>query len=110
MGEVNLPAFQKVVILTNVYNWRPDSEAMQWLEQHATGLKQKKLGVFILGAGSTNEARQIAYIKAKNTGALIGFSKSLWLWRPNDDLRLDDPNLLVAEDVAGEYFRNFLRQ
>lgn len=110
MGELNLSAFQKVVILTNVYNWRPDSEAMQWLEQNAAKLKQKKLSVFILGMGSTNEARQIAYLKAKNTGAVIGFTKSLWLWRPNDDLRLDDPNLQVADDVASDYLRNFLRQ
>ena len=110
MGEVNLSAFDKIIMLTNVYNWRPDSEFMQWVEQHAAELKQKKVGVFVLGAGSTNEARRIAYAKLKSTGATIGFTKSLWLWRPNDDLKLDDPNLQVAEDVAREQLVHFLRQ
>jgi hypothetical protein len=39
----------------------------------------------------------------RRTGATVLQTRSFWLWRPNDDSRLDRPNREVALQLAREF-------
>jgi hypothetical protein len=95
--------YDAVVYCANTYNWRPDWAVTSFIEDHAS---QAGNSVAVtLGAGSTESSQKhLEKVIADSGGELIG-SYSLWLWRPNDEQRMEEPNVEVAVAMAYEWGR-----
>lgn len=88
------------VYCANTYNWRPDWGITDYIEEHSASVATKPVVAITLGAGSTESSRKkFEYLIKRSGGELIS-SHSLWLWRPNDESKLEQPNVSVAVAMA----------
>lgn len=52
------------------------------------------------GAGATGRSQRILEEALGRTGAKVLATRSFWLWRPNDEARMNEANRAVALDMA----------
>ena len=52
------------------------------------------------GAGSTQRSERLLGEALRNTGATVLKTQSVWLWRPNDEARMNEPNRHVAAEIV----------
>jgi hypothetical protein len=82
--------------VSNTYWWSPDLPTQrylaraQWKEIPAVGL--------IGGSGSTERSE-----RALREALLASGTRSYWLWRPNDEARMNEANRGVALDMARKF-------
>ena len=91
----------------NTYNWAPDRAVANFIKKHPA-LKDKSALAITVGGGSTNRAKRLLnkIIQEKDAN-LIG-STQYWLWRPNDESRMEESNVRVAQDMIKEWGANML--
>ncbi len=91
--------FDHYTFCANTYNWAPDLSICNFIENRKD-LYQKPVLAITLGSGSTARAQRILEQKILKQQAELINSVSYWLLRPNDESRLDEPNVEVAKDMA----------
>lgn len=87
-----------VAVISNTYYWTPDLPTLRYLAR-ARFNDVPVIGL-IGGAGSTGRSQELLDEALRSTGALSVESRAFWLWRPNDDTRMGEPNRDVAIDLA----------
>jgi hypothetical protein len=98
--EISTSEFQLFVFVANTYNWAPDWAVTRFIKN--TDLEGQNAATITLGSGSTKRAQRLLEEKVTATGAQLLDSRTYWLLRPNDEERLQDPNVQVAVDLAME--------
>jgi hypothetical protein len=88
-------------VVSNTYYWTPDLPTLRYLERARLDGVQV-IGV-IGGAGSTGRSQRLLDEALRRTGATVLQTRSFWLWRPNDESRIDQPNRGVALQLAREF-------
>jgi hypothetical protein len=90
-------------VVSNTYYWTPDLPTLRYLE------RARLDGVTVIGviggAGSTGRSQRLLDQALRRTGATVLQTRSFWLWRPNDERRMDQPNREVALQLAREFGR-----
>lgn len=87
-----------VAVVSNTYYWAPDLPTLHYLRRaRLDGIPAVGL---IGGAGATGRSERLLREALRNAGATVLETRSFWLWRPNDEERLDEPNRVVALDLA----------
>jgi hypothetical protein len=94
--------FDVVVYCANSYNWRPDWAITGYVEG-GRELRGKKCVAITLGAGSTEASQRHFENKIANAGGTLIGSYSLWLWRPNDETKMEKPNVDMAISMAHDW-------
>ncbi len=98
-GEV--ADYALVAVVTNTYYASPDRPTLRYLARvHWAGTPV--IGV-IGGAGSTEQAERVFGGALRSTGATVLATRAFWLWRPNDERRMQEPNRAVARDLAARF-------
>jgi hypothetical protein len=96
-------SFDVYIYCANTYNWRPDWSITNFVRNNTTSQNGKPVVAVTLGAGSTESSKLNFEAVLADTGATIVGSYSLWLWRPNDELKTKDSNVQVAIDKAYQW-------
>jgi hypothetical protein len=91
--------FQTFVYCANTYNWRPDWAVTGFIKTNVAGNNRNAVTI-TLGAGSTESSRKHLDKLVKGSGSMLLNSYSLWLWRPNDESKPEQPNVALAESMA----------
>lgn len=86
------------VFCANTYVWAPDWSITSYVKNK--NLKHKKVVAITLGAGSTTRAKRVFDETIIEIGAKLIDSKEYWLMRPNNENRMDDDNVEVANSMA----------
>ncbi len=97
--ELNLDSVALFVFCANTYNWRPDWAITGFIKERGEW-KGKKAIALTVGSGSTEEARLHFEALLQKKEFVLLDSRSLWLLRPNDETRMDEPNVEVANTNA----------
>lgn len=87
------------IYCANTYNWRPDWAITDYIQKQKSMDGQPVVAI-TLGAGSTHESQKKLEELIINRGGKILASHSLWLLRPNDESKMEDPNVTVALEQA----------
>jgi hypothetical protein len=104
--------FDLYVYCANTYNWRPDWAITDYIKEQTT-IAGKPVVALTLGAGSTEASQKHLERLILSRGANLMSSRSLWLWRPNDESKLQESNTKIAISAAslwGEQIVNLLEQ
>ncbi|MFN0120555.1 MAG: hypothetical protein ACKV2V_08640 [Blastocatellia bacterium] len=88
-------------VVSNTYYWAPDLPTTRYLAR-AQFADIPAVGL-MCGAGSTARARGILDEALRGAGARVLETRSFWLWRPNDEGRLSEPNREVARQMARRF-------
>lgn len=88
-------------VVSNTYYWAPDLPTRRYLDR-ARLAGVPSIGV-IGGAGSTGRSERLLDEALHDAGATVLGTRSVWLWRPNDEDRMDEPNRAVALEVARQF-------
>jgi hypothetical protein len=92
--------FDVIVYCANTYNWRPDWSIKSFIENNKEFIAEKNSVAITLGAGSTEASQKhLEELIENSNGKLIG-SYSVWLWRPNDETKIEESNVDVAVSMA----------
>jgi hypothetical protein len=95
------PAFEGyalIAVVSNTYWWTPDLPTLRYLERaRFNGVNM--IGV-IGGGGATERSQRMLDEALRKTGANVIHTRSFWLWRPNDESRMTEPNKQVALQLA----------
>jgi hypothetical protein len=87
-----------IAVVSNTYWWTPDRPTLHYLARaRFDGIPA--LGL-IGGAGSTERSQRKLDEALRATGAKVIRTQSFWLWRPNDERRMEENNRAVALDQA----------
>ncbi|MBK8228429.1 MAG: hypothetical protein IPK70_14805 [Flavobacteriales bacterium] len=89
------------IVIANTYNWAPDGGVLDYV-QREPGMAKAPVIAITLGSGSTARAHRIFLQAIKARGADVVGARELWLMRPNDESRTQEPNTAVACDLASE--------
>lgn len=90
-------------IVSNTYYWAPDRPTRRYLDRaNLSGLPSLAI---IGGAGSTGRAERMLGQALRDAGATVLGTRSVWLWRPNDESRMDEPNRGLALEIARQLGR-----
>jgi hypothetical protein len=95
------PAFEGyalIAIVSNTYWWTPDLPTLRYLER-ARFKGVNTIGV-IGGGGATARSQRMLDAALRKTGANVIGTRAFWLWRPNDESRMREPNRQVAFQSA----------
>ena len=106
-GQVD--SFDLVVVCANTYNWAPDWATIRFIDR-TLSLDQKPVVAITLGSGSTQRSQHLLEEALNARGSQLIDSKSFWLMRPNDEARMDESNVFVANDLAHEWARSIRTQ
>lgn len=87
-----------IAVVSNTYYWTPDLPTLHYLSR--AHLEGRTLVGLIGGAGSTGRSQRVLDRALRATGGMVWQTRSFWLWRPNDETRLHEPNRQVALDMA----------
>jgi len=87
-----------VAVVSNTYYSAPDLPTLHYLRR-ARFAGVSAIGV-IGGAGSTQRSERLLGEALRNTGATVLKTQSVWLWRPNDEARMNEPNRHVAAEIV----------
>ncbi len=100
--KLNTDSFTLYVFCANTYNWSPDWAITSYIKKKAA-IKKKNVVAITVGGGSTTRAKLVfEKIIQKSGGILLG-SQTYWLWRPNNESRLKEPNSKVAAEMAEKF-------
>jgi len=88
--------YDLIVFCANTYNWRPDKPISRFIKKGS--LFRKPVVAITLGAGATTESKAHLELMILRHGATLLFSETYWLWRPNDEARMEENNVEVALD------------
>lgn len=94
--------FNIYVFCANTYNWAPDWSITSLIKKDMV-LKGKKVVALTVGGGSTTRAQRLFENVIIEKGGVLAGSRAYWLWRPNDDCRLKEPNVKVAVEMAKKF-------
>lgn len=101
----NTPAeprdYALIAIVSNTYWWTPDLPTLRYLER--ARLDAVPVIGLIGGAGATERAQRIFEEALRKSGARLIRTRSFWLFRPNDEARMNEPNRVVALDMAKRF-------
>jgi hypothetical protein len=86
--------YDLVAVVTNTYYWSPDLPTLRYLKR--ARLDGMTVVGIVGGAGSTTRAERLLDEALRQTGGRVFATTSLWMWRPNDETRADQPNREVA--------------
>lgn len=87
-----------VAVVSNTYYWTPDLPTLRYLGRaRLDGVAAVGL---IGGAGATRRSQRLLAEALRSTGARVMQTRSFWLFRPNDESRMNEPNRAVALDIA----------
>ena len=100
----NPKGYALIGVVSNTYYWTPDLPTLRYLER--TRLDGVSVVGLIGGAGSTGRSQRILHEALRRTGANVIRTRSFWLWRPNDESRMGEPNRDVALQLAKEFGLN----
>ena len=100
--RLDLDRYDAFVFCANTYNWSPDWAVGKFIRTTAP-LMGKPVMAITLGNGSTARAQRRLEEKITQAGGILLSSESLWLWRPNDEQRMEEENVSVACDLAAEW-------
>jgi hypothetical protein len=93
----DLSLYAVVGVVSNTYWWSPDRPTLRYLRRISfNGLPV--LGV-MGGAGSTGRSERVLRDALTRAGGRVVEVSSAWLWRPNDEARMNEPNRAVARDM-----------
>jgi hypothetical protein len=92
-----------IVYCANTYNWRPDWAITNYIHNSEELYTGKKCVAVTLGAGSTESSQKHFEQVITNAGGKLIGSYSLWLWRPNDETKMESPNVEVAVAMAYDW-------
>ena len=95
--------FDLIVYCANTYNWRPDWSITSYIHNSEKIHSGKKCVAITLGAGSTGSSQKHFEEVITNAGGKLIGSYSLWLWRPNDESKMENPNVEVAVAMAYDW-------
>lgn len=95
----NKDQYDNYVFCANTYNWRPDWAVTGFIKKR-TDLQAKGVVAITLGAGSTESSQKALEALLVSKQCKILSSNSLWLMRPNDESKLKESNVSVAESIA----------
>jgi hypothetical protein len=87
-----------IAVVSNTYYWTPDLPTLHYLRR--AHLEGRTVVGLIGGAGATGRSRRVFDRALRATGGIVWQTRSFWLWRPNDETRLNEPNRQVALDLA----------
>lgn len=96
--SIKTNSYHVLVYCANTYNWRPDWSITSYIEERRA--LTAPIVAITLGAGSTATSQRKFEQIITNAGGKILESYSLWLWRPNDSQKMDEPNVDVAVAMA----------
>jgi hypothetical protein len=96
--DLDTNEFQTFIYCANTYNWRPDWAVTGFIKKNKS--KNKQAVNITLGAGSTESSQRYLDELVTDSGFTLLNSYSLWLWRPNDESRPEQPNVEMAESMA----------
>jgi len=100
--EQSVTEYNLYVFCANTYNWSPDWAITGYIKKHIV-VKDKNVAAITLGAGSTGRSQKVFGKLLKNRGGNLLASTTLWLWRPNNKLRMKESNVKVAVEVAEQF-------
>ena len=85
-------------VVTNTYYWAPDLPTLRYLDR--ARLQGVPAVGLVGGAGSTARSQRMLEEALRQAGAKVIETRSFWLWRPNDESRMKEPNREVALQLA----------
>lgn len=88
-------------VVSNTFYSTPDLPTLRYLDR--ARLEGIPVVGLIGGAGSTGRSQRILDEALRKTGANVIRTRSFWLWRPNDESRLNEPNRDVALQLAKQF-------
>lgn len=94
--------FDHYAFCANTYNWGPDRAVSRFIRSNAD-LGQKPVAAITVGSGSTARAERLLQQKIIDQKAKLVGSVNYWLMRPNDESRMDESNVAVAQDLAEKF-------
>ena len=94
--------YHAFVYCANTYNWRPDWAISGYIERNHPKSNSKVIAI-TLGAGSTEASQRNFETVIQRAGGKPIKSYSLWLWRPNDEAKMERPNVEVAVGMAYDW-------
>jgi hypothetical protein len=100
--ELTDSSYSLYVFCANTYNWAPDQAISRFIKNYR-GLDGKNAVAITLGGGSTKRSQRVLEAIIKENKATLVDSKSLWLWKPNDESRMKEKNTYVAVDIAKKW-------
>lgn len=100
--QLNKINYHLYTLCANTYNWRPDRAITKYITK-SHQIKGKNVVALTLGSGSTIESKEHFDEIIRQAGAKLIDSKTLWLLRPNDESKIDEPNVKVAISITKEW-------
>lgn len=97
--ELDTKEFNAFIYCANTYNWRPDWAVTGFIKKNDAAINKYAVNI-TLGAGSTESSQRFLDELVKDSGSTLVNSYSLWLWRPNDESKPEQPNVEMAESMA----------
>ncbi len=97
-----------IAIVSNTFFWQPDWPTMRYLNR--SDLNGVPTIGIMAGGGATERARQKLIKALVRSGADLRDTRSLWVSKPNDDMRLHENNRAVAGDIARSFAFNAARR
>lgn len=95
------------VFCANTYNWRPDRAVTSFIND--CDIKNRPVVAMTLGSGSTTASKKALEQCLLRKGARLLSSKTFWLLRPNDESRMKESNVKVAEELAYDWAQKIAR-
>lgn len=108
-GTIRDQNFDLYIFCANTYNWRPDWPASNFIKGHPL-LKNKPVVAITLGSGSTGSSQKKLETIINEKGARLIGSRSFWLMKPNDELRMKEKNVSVVLSMVHEWAREILKK
>ncbi|MEJ2005024.1 MAG: hypothetical protein P8X57_08705 [Cyclobacteriaceae bacterium] len=96
------PVTDLFIICANTYNWAPDWKTISFIKEHAE-LENSDVAALTLGAGATARSSRLLEKALNDRHARLIDSKEFWLLKPNDEQRMDEPNVEVARELADKW-------
>ncbi|MFN0103919.1 MAG: hypothetical protein ACKV2U_17775 [Bryobacteraceae bacterium] len=93
--------YRIVGVVSNTYYWTPDLPTLRYLK------RARLHGVAVVGlaggAGATGRSQRVLDEALRATGGKVIQTRSFWLWRPNDERHMNEPNREVALRRARQF-------
>lgn len=102
-----LQGYALVGLVSNTYYWTPDRPTIRYLQR--AEFKGQPVIAIMAGAGATERSARFLKRGLEEAGARVIALQSLWIWRPNDETRMSEPNRAVAGDIARKLGRDYGR-
>ena len=90
------------VIIANTYNWAPDWTIRHFIE-NASWMEGESVVAITLGSGATERSQRLLEEVLQERRVELIDSRTFWLLRPNDESRLEEPNVQVARELVLEW-------